>query len=52
LPVLAAVVGLELFPQVPEGEALLSEREREREREKVGLRDPPYLTQVKKKCAS
>jgi hypothetical protein len=31
LPALTAIMGLEVFPQIPEGEALLQERERERE---------------------
>jgi hypothetical protein len=35
---LTAVVGSELFPHIPKGEALLNERERERE--KVSLRVP------------
>jgi hypothetical protein len=34
LPALADVEGLELFPQVPEGETLLNKKEGEREKER------------------
>jgi hypothetical protein len=36
-PALTAIEGLELLPQIPEGETLLNQRERK----KVSLRDPP-----------
>jgi hypothetical protein len=39
LPTFTAVESTELFPQVPEGEALLSKRQTEKERERERKRE-------------
>jgi hypothetical protein len=47
LPALADVEGLELFPQVPEGETLLNKKEGEREKERERERCPESSTVAK-----